>query len=264
MRSVRRVLLAAGVMAAFAGFGAAGANADVATAVPDGLVEVLPGGAGGGGVAPMSTPMGSTFECNQPVVPVQAKPSGFVTGNCLEGVHLRRIAKSDPYLSWYWDGGYIFGNFAECGWVRTDMSDMVSATTGDLCGGSASMANAEFMVANNDATNEAVHGSCSKHQASDGSWRCTDGTPVQTVSACYEFANFRPWASGQIPIEPVRIIPSGYTLKWRYLAKYYAADGTGSGMVMVRDPAYSAGYANWVFVHASCLAGLPGMTTSIG
>lgn len=207
-----------------------------------------------------SMPMGRTFACNQPYVVVQALPSGFVVGNCLRGVHLRRQLKSDAYNASYWNGGWIFGNYGGCGWVNSSYATEANPQTQSLCGGnSLAMAQPSYMAASNEATDEATQGSCS---ASDG--RCTDGTLTSTTATCTAYGNYRPWLPGQSPTDPIRSLPAGTPLRWRYLARYDYPSGTGQTMVMTRDPGIATGQGNWAWVHSSCLAGFPGLTRDLG
>ena len=120
------------------------------------------------------------------------------------------------------------------------------------------MSNAQYQLANNNATNESVHGSCSWSAG-----RCTDGTLVYTAHPCGFYANFRPWTNIQTPTDQIRGIQAGTPVKWRYVTKYDYPDQTGQKMVMVRDPAYSAGQGNWGFMHISCFSSLPGLTYDV-
>lgn len=62
-----------------------------------------------------------------PSAPIQAAPSGFVVGSCPQNTEMRRIRKSsvvdvgqgqfDTY-----EGGYIFGAYSGCGWIRSSLS----------------------------------------------------------------------------------------------------------------------------------------------
>jgi hypothetical protein len=90
-----------------------------------------------------------------------------------------------------------------------------------------------------------------------------DGYYVVNKTECPEYANYRPWSSGNVEKELIRTVPayeregpgekaSNPALKWRYTSKYASTDGTGH-YVMVRDDRIAGGEGNWVFVPRSCL-----------
>ena len=202
-----------------------------------------------------ATAYGGTFECTVPFANVQAAPSGYVVGNCKSGVHLRRQAKSSMFDGTFWDGGYIFGNVAGCGWIQVSLDQQVSDTTGALCDpNSIGYRLNEYAVATND--NTTPKSSCSDVP---NATKCSDGTTVTSITACYAYRNFRPWASGQGVSDAYAILNSGKSLRWRYITKYGATNFGNSKFVMVRDPSLGAGQGNWYFVQRSCLpANLPG------
>lgn len=181
----------------------------------------------------MSTPANDNFVCDYyPWVFVAASPGGYVIGNCAPGWHLHRTIKSDPVApeGTYFDGGYIFGNFNGCGWVRADRDRQVGTGSYTAC--------------QSPSRNAYEFGSL--FNCPPG-W-CSDGT-YTTGSGCQLYANYRPWSATPAPTDPIGGVQSG-AFYWRYVT----LDGQ---YVMVRDPDIAAGYGNWAFVRRSCLASLP-------
>ena len=227
-------------------------QAEVGTYAPNALKPVKPQP---GDINSLSTQESGIFSCNVPYAVVQAKPSGFVTGSCTRGTHLHRDAKSGEYDTTYWDGGFVYGNYSGCGWIRIDQSDLAAAGGNDLCTWTSIGYNDnEIMIASNEGTQ--APNSCSRN-ATTG--RCTDGTSaVVRAGGCKLWANFRPWTSGQGATDPIRDIPaSNGRVKWRYVSKYTTADGSGR-YVMVRDDFSSQGQGNWGWMKESCLTSMPG------
>jgi hypothetical protein len=68
-----------------------------------------------------------------------------------------------------------------------------------------------------------------------------DGASTTITMTCLEYAN----TGGR---EPVRTIPAGAQVLWRYVT----SDGK---WVLVRDPRVPDGSGNWIFVARSCLPG---------
>jgi hypothetical protein len=60
---------------------------EVGVATPDALTNANSSASASGGVSPLSSTY-SLWSCNQPYVPVQAQPNGYVIGNCLSGGYL--------------------------------------------------------------------------------------------------------------------------------------------------------------------------------
>lgn len=184
-----------------------------------------------------ATQQSGSFVCTS-WTPVQATPSGYVIGNCANGWHLHRTWRSAEYLGHYWDGGYIYGDYNGCGWVDWAGDQLVADGSFTACASSASHDLAEYSAGTNDAN------------CAGG---CTDGTSIANPRSCPEYANFRPWSSGQNPVNPIRTIgATSGQLKWRYITRYSAANGTGQ-YVMARDTVPASGAPNWVFVPRTCL-----------
>lgn len=223
--------------------------------------RAVPMAGGGGGTTTQATTAYGTFYCSVPYAAVQASPSGFVVGNCPQGTELRRRVKSalvdvgqGQYD--YYEGGYIFGAFNGCGWVRTAQSNAYNTTDvwSNCDPNSIGYTQDEYMYKLPD-------GQYWTDDCSDGA-SCA-GSLVNNRQTCYTVANVRPWLSGQSVPAPIRFIPQNATygflpdgrpaprLAWRYVTKYPTTDGTY--WVMARDRAYSTGQGNWVFVPFSCL-----------
>jgi hypothetical protein len=170
-------------------------------------------------------------------------PSGYAIGNCLNGVHLDRTWK-DFAAGLYWDGGFVHGNYNGCGWIDSNYSNLLYGQTNTACGSSASHGLSEFMYYENGhyIINDATK---------------TDGTPLDNIRDCTEYANYRPWSSNNAETDAIRTIPAhSFTngqprLWWRYLTKYQSTLGTGY-FYMVRDTAAPPGNGDWVFVAQSC------------
>ena len=204
------------------------------------------------------------FSCSVPYAPVQSAPSGYVIGNCLEGVHLHRQDKRSA-AGFDWDGGKIYGHFAECGWIRADYDTATSSVSSPACpSGSIGRNLSEFAQATNaDAVNGPLSAQtdCNiepKPPQTSPTPKCTDGSSVLTVAACPLWGNVKPWLSGGAPIDlitnavhPNGIIPSGTRVKWRYKSRFAAADG--KYYLMVQEPAVSAANGNWGFLAQDCL-----------
>lgn len=262
MKRLPALIVTAALMALAAAAPAVAAE-EAGTIMDNALVPVAPSAGKGGatklgpeqGGAATTQAWGDTFACNQPYSIVQAKPSGYVVGNCLSGTHLRRQDKSSPYStsfpSAYWDGGWIFGNYNGCGWINSGFTNLAGSTTQSLCPvGSIGYNNSEYQTANNN-------GACAPST-------CTDGTAVRLRVNCNAWGNFRPWAPGQMVTDFIRVVPAGTTLYWRYMTKYEYPAGSGEYMVMARDPSYSAGNGNWAFYHSPCFEYLTGYNTNVG
>jgi hypothetical protein len=209
-----------------------------------------------GEITTQATPMGGIFRCAVPWASVQSAPSGFVIGNCKQNSELHRQMKSDQYDGTYWDGGWVTGNFAGCGWIRVDYSNLVpNSTAYTLCNpNSIGYALSEFALWTNDGTTP-KYPNCSDNSATT---KCTDGTATTASVSCYAYRNFRPWLSGQQVTDPVAIYPAGKVFKWRYITRYTATNFGNSYFALVRDPALSPGQGNWMFVPTGCLSSFPG------
>jgi hypothetical protein len=204
----------------------------------------------------MAEPMDGIFSCSVPWANVQAAPSGFVVGNCKSGTHLHRQMKSSKYDNTYWDGGYVYGNYAGCGWIEVSKSQLLTGGGQKLCDPNSIGYNLwQYANYTNDATSPKWP-NCSDNQATT---KCTDGTSVTSTGACSAYRNFRPWASGQAVTDPVGTYPIGKVFKWRYTTRYGATNFSNMQFVMVRDPSISPGQGNWMFINRNCLPSvLPG------
>ena len=88
---------------------------------------------GGGGVSTNSVPATGQFVCRAGTVmgsgdglvwsTVQSFASGYATGNCFDGWHLHRTRREVNDNTW--DGGYFYGDYAGCGWIRNDRDILV-------------------------------------------------------------------------------------------------------------------------------------------
>lgn len=231
------------------------ARADVESVVHKGVQEIKEPQASGD-ITTMATPMGGKFRCSVPYAPVSAAPSGYIIGNCLNGVELHRQMKSDEYntpVNQFWDGGKIFGSFNGCGWVGTNWSTKFAEGTFTNCNSSSIGYNLkEYAIASNDAS-LAQGLSCRAPESTAD--KCTDGTPVAIQGICYAYANYRPWVSNQTPTNYVRYYAAPYTMRWRYIARFPQYNAPSTYWAMVRDPALSSqgGPGNWLFVPLGCL-----------
>jgi hypothetical protein len=160
-------------------------------------------------------------------------PSGYVTGNCRDGWTFdRQVKYTNPNTGNVWEGGYFFGNYKGCGWMRDVWNVLTNLQPGTACQ-SPSRARSTFMSWVN----------CNSP--------CGDGTSIQTVADCGVYGNVRPWGTTAYT-DTLRGKYAGSTVKWRYLSK----DGA---WVMVRDTTVPQGQGNWGFMHRSCFpANMPG------
>lgn len=239
------------------------AVADVDTYVPGGLtVASAPTSpVHGSSKTGMSTataigsPSGYTIlSCNTPYIPVSSTPSGYVIGNCLQGVHLYPQAMSNADGATYY-GGWIFGNYNGCGWIAGKFA--LTQTQGTvLCPSDSIGYNlGEFASATNASA--AAYGNDCNPKSNGGP--CTDGSSTYLSKACTYWANFRPWVPNQGPTDLMSSsLPAGTIVKWRYVAKYISSSGNYYVMIKLAN-SYNIqrGYGNWGFVNANCLAGLP-------
>ena len=196
----------------------------------------------GGGITPLSTVETGTFLCSVPYATIAAQPSGYAIGNCPNGTSLHRQAKSDWTDTGYYDGGKIFGNFAGCGWIRTDQSNKANDLAWNDCNPSSIGYNFSEYAAFDDGCT--AGSSCA-------------GTPITNRYDCYAMGNVRPWLSGQTYTDFLRVIPHNATVNgqprfaWRYVAKYQTTDV--NYWVIGRDRGVGRGQGNWVFVPWACI-----------
>lgn len=242
---VARVLICLGLLA-LALPGSASADRDL------GSTQLKPAStrpAGGGQVK--SAPANYDFTCTTPWAPIANQPSGYAIGNCLSGVHQHSQSVSDPVDGTAYLGGYFYGNFNGCGWINVIFLSLVKSQTYNQCpAGSIGHSPSEFM---------------SYSDGCSGTSDCA-GTPIPNSGYCAEYANVRPWLSGQAALDPLpasRIVPPNAwyngapQLAWRYVTKYATTEGWGK-WVMVRDRAHTAsGDGTWVFVPKICITALP-------
>jgi hypothetical protein len=236
-----RALLCIGMLATLA---PASASADAYFGARGAQSSARPGG----GVQTSAAPANYEFTCPLGYAPIANKPSGYAIGNCLTGVHQRSQMVSDLVDGTVYLGGFVGGNFSGCGWINVVYLALVRAQTSNLCDSSSiGYSTSEFM------------------SYSDGCTVVCAGTPIANSGWCVEYANVRPWLSGQQALDPLpasRIVPPNATylgapqLAWRYVTKYPTTEGWGK-WVMVRDRAHSTqGDGTWVFVPKICIAAL--------
>jgi hypothetical protein len=147
------------------------------------------------------------------------------------------------YRSWYSDsvfedntwhvyqGGYIFGVFQRCGWVRDDRMGYSNARGRTNC-----LNSSDF---HNDPSEYAYYANCAPGQ-------CTDGSPA-TIHAdgCWINENVRPWIPRWGESGAMRPLSNGQTLLWRYVT----ADDL---YVLVHQPGMTASNGGWGFVFKGC------------
>jgi len=215
------------------------------------------------------------YTCSDAYTLVQSAPDGYVVGNCKQGVNFRQQSYSPTSppplsLSDYWSGGWVYGNFNGCGWIRSENLDANQPVTVGRCPtGSIGYQLNEFAMLTNGS---ALNADCNlKSYGTPGTstygTKCTDGSTVDVVASCQLWANYRPWLPDQDPTDPIsgpqsgapdgRVV-SGSKVKWRYVAKYPSAS-KNAYYVMVRVPTttsnpVTSGYGNWGFIDADCLA----------
>jgi hypothetical protein len=244
---------------------ASAAIADVDTTVPGGLGVMTtqaknPALAGAGALT-------SSFSykirtCDTPFIPVQSGPSGYVLGNCTQGTQFLPQDTSTVGQDLYY-GGLVLGNYSACGWINGTTS-ATQLDGGAVCPvGSIGYNLSEFAMATNASAASAPGNDCNKSPVSGA---CTDGSTTSLKLACPFYGNFRPWASGQQPTDPITnaqhpVLPVGTIIKWRYAAKYPSSSGNYYVMVKLANSyLIPIGYGNWGFINASCINGLPYFT----
>ena len=172
-----------------------------------------------------------TFRCagpDGPATTIRNTPSGFVIGNCLNGTTLKRAKKSEAAGFW-WDGGYIFGNFEGYGWVRSDGDTQVDGSANGYTGASTSISDIASLV------------SCPYGES------CGDGAAVTLRGSCPTYAN----KGGH---DQLGGLGAGTALHWRYRT----LDGAWA---MVRVDGVKCSHAGtgenhalgWRFVPSSCI-----------
>jgi hypothetical protein len=164
---------------------------------------------------------------------VQSVPDSYVTGSCYDGWSFARQVCSPSLGCGGYGGGYVFGNFNGCGWIKGANLRLTGGTNPTTACQSPSRALSEF----------ASYVNCNPGT-------CSDGTDVGIIAGCGTYANARPWSSSWVT-DYLRSRYPPYTMKWRYVSR----DGT---WVMARDPQVPSGTGNWVFLHRSCFGALPG------
>ncbi len=203
-----------------------------------------------GGVNPFVTTENEDYECTAKYSDMQSGAFTWVIGNCAKGETLEAVVRrlysdSEPEGN-YALGGWVGGGFQGCGWIEDEKfkpkakKSKPTTACSEIASGKYEVAETLFM---------------GKHNGGAG-----DGYFVVNKTSCPEYANYRPWSSGNVEKELIRTAPAYATsggsnypaLKWRYTTKYNSTDGTGQ-YVMVRDDRLSAGEGNWVFVPRSCL-----------
>jgi hypothetical protein len=159
---------------------------------------------------------------------IQSFASGYATGNCYDNWHLHRTRKE--VNAYTWDGGYFYGDYQGCGWIRSDRDVLLQYIAYTPC-------------ANPNLSDAAIAYVIDCHH---GTPNCA-GTGVTSIGTCNEYANVRPWTASPAPTSgPLRSRGPGYRFNWRYVVD-------GRNYVMVQDGAVGAGSGNWVFVNRSCL-----------
>lgn len=161
-------------------------------------------------------------------------PSGYVIGNCYDGWSMaQQTQPSCPSACWL--GGFVYGDYNGCGFIRTDYLVSGGSSSSSACSTGAGRRLAEV----------ASYVNCDLA----GGEHCTDGTAVSITADCAQYANARPWTTTS-GIDYLRKRPSPYTVLWRYVT----LDG---GYVMARDSGIASGAGNWVFMKRSCFGALP-------
>ena len=228
------------------------------------------------------------YTCSDSFTLVQSAPDGYVVGNCLGGTNFRQqsYSTSNPdggplTLHDYWSGGWVYGHFNGCGWIRSENLSPQQPSTITKCSSvSIGYQLSEFALFTNGS---ALNSDCNVQSSgtpgtASYSSKCTDGSSVNVVGACPLWANFRPWTSEQDPTDPISgsqsgapggVVAAGTRVRWRYVAKY-PAKSTNAYYVMVRVPGTPtspvvSGGGNWGFIDADCLelplpylTGIPG------
>jgi hypothetical protein len=223
------------------------------------LREVSPALSAPGEVKPLVSTENEDYECTAKYSTTESGAFSWAIGNCPKGLTLEAVVRrlhsdSEPEGD-YALGGWVGGAFQGCGWIEYDMfkpkaiKSKPTTACAEIAGGKYEVAESNFIA---------------KHNSGAG-----DGYFVVNKVACPEYANYRPWTSGNLEEEKIRTVPAYAAqepgsnvpeLKWRYISKYGSTDGTGQ-YVMVRDAAVTLkeekekvyGQGNWVFVPRSCL-----------
>jgi hypothetical protein len=190
------------------------------------------------------------YKCSSayPYSTFQASAFGLAIGNCKAGWTFEDVDYGGPSS----EGAYTYGGYAEgildgCGWIENSRTpEKLSTGESTHCGNGTEVTTPESAFLekyNGQGIGQSPH----------------DGYFVVNKAPCEEYANYRPWSSGNVETEPLRSVPAYETngsgapaLKWRYTTKYASTDGTGK-YVMVRDERVSGVEGNWVFVPRSCL-----------
>lgn len=161
---------------------------------------------------------------------IQSFASGYATGNCYDNWHLHRTRK-EVNPEYTWDGGYFYGDYQGCGWIRSDRDVLLQYITYTAC-------------ADPNLSDASIAYVIDCHHGTPG---CA-GTSVTSIGTCYEYANVRPWTATPAPTSgPLLSRLPGYGgFKWRYVVD-------GGNYVMVQDTGVAAGAGNWVFVNRNCL-----------
>ncbi|MGA9285447.1 MAG: hypothetical protein WBV85_08390 [Solirubrobacteraceae bacterium] len=209
-----------------------------------------------GEVKPLISAENEDYECTAKYSNLQNGAFDWVIGNCPKGSILeavvRRLHNDKEPEGDYSLGGWIGGNFQGCGWIEEDLFKPKAAKSKPITA-CAEVAEGKYEVATSKFLG--------KYNGEKEQVHTTDGYYVVNSVPCPEYANYRPWSTGNVEAEPIRTAPAYAVLgpgektpalKWRYTTKYNSTDGTGQ-YVMVRDARIADGEGNWVFVPRSCL-----------
>lgn len=196
------------------------------------------------GAVPNATAAGDTFYCNTSGVAISATPAGYVIGDCTtaSSTVLYRSFYSDPVLEegayQTYQGGYVFGEFQSCGWIRADRM-----TAGPGRGRTNCLNSTDF---HNTPSEYAYYANCGPSGSGVAGEGCTDGSDIPvTAAGCALNRNVRPWSPRWGETGAVRALAQGEIVKWRYVT----AD---NNYVMVRVSGGTASNGGWGFVYHGC------------
>jgi hypothetical protein len=220
--------------------------------VPNQLVLKTAGGlqsASVGGVArPQSVPYWQ-YACNQSWVTVQSEPNGWVLGNCAYGEAIQAV-QYDSNVQFA--GGWIGGQYGDCGWIGLSRLNFQTSGYTNNCGGAGQNTKnpADFAYASQIWTHRLPSGDADGVQSYPGG--------VIGNKNCQEYANFHPYSSGANPQNPTIMsgASNGPRMAMRYQGKYPDVN-TGTYYSMVHDYNVAPGSGNWVFYQTNCLTNIP-------
>lgn len=191
------------------------------------------------GLKPYYTPGSGNWSCTDPSgsSEISGGANTYIVGNCANGWHVHETGFTTTTAFPTFVSGEIFGDFADCGWVKAANLTWAGNGVWSNCTGSKPRDPATYIARAGSATN-CETAACTTQ---DGSFVPSTG------AACAFYANLHPWSASASPIDYIKTLPVGYGLLfWRY-------ETANAGFVLVHDHGHGPNEPTWGFVPRACL-----------